>query len=580
MTIRITRRRLLQAAAFLPAANARAAESVPLGYWPLRGDAQDHSGGGNHAVNRGVDLATGRFDGRGSYLEVPAGPALDVGGGDFCVAAWVHTEGPVAGVLGDVVCKYDAAARRGFTLSLHSSSGGYNGQGSDRHVAFGIDDGRTGEWEDCGRPSPTSNYVSNSLTVFDGGLYAATTDGATEADWSHVYRYAGGTRWDDCGRVGSLRTRGVGPLIVHDSALFAANWSYDWTRVDKEPLDAGHVWRYRGGQQWEDCGQPGTCRRLFGIASFLGRLYVVADDNQCHVWDGARAWRPCGSFFSLVHPMLVHDGKLHVGAFGGARGGPFRQAEVMAYDGERWTSLGCPIAKPEREDQIHALSVYRGKLHATTWPTGKVGVYDGGRWVDCGRLGDSTESNALAVYNGKLYAGSIPGAEVFRFEGGETWTRMRRFSSPEVPEDAPLRGVHWGRVTSLTVYAGRLFAGIGSYASALADAAAGTRGRVFAFEAGRSVTYDRDLGPGWKHLAAARRGARLELYVDGKLAAASRGPGGAACNLSGAAPLRIGFGERNYFSGKIREVRLYRRALAAREIARLAARAPEEGGRR
>ena len=96
----------------------------------------------------------------------------------------------------------------------------------------------------------------------------------------------------------------------------------------------------------------------------------------------------------------------------------------------------------------------------------------------------------------------------------------------------------------------------------------------------RAVTYDRDLGPGWKHLAAARRGARLELYVDGKLAAASRGPGGAACNLSGAAPLRIGFGERNYFSGKIREVRLYRWALAAREIARLAARAPEEGGRR
>jgi hypothetical protein len=154
---------------------------------------------------------------------------------------------------------------------------------------------------------------------------------------------------------------------------------------------------------------------------------------------------------------------------------------------------------------------------------------------------------------------------------------MRRFSSPEVPEDAPLRGVHWGRVTSLTVYAGKLFAGIGSYTSALADAAAGTRGRVFSFEAGRSVTYDRDLGAGWRHLAAARRGTRLELYVGGKLAATSPAFDAADYNLSSAAPLRIGFGERNYFSGKIREVRLYRRALAAREVALLAARAPEEG---
>jgi hypothetical protein len=572
---RLTRRCLLRSAAL--AALGPTAESAegPAGYWPLRGDARDHSGRGHHAVNHGVDLDAAQFDGRSAYLEVPAAPALDPGAGDFALSAWIRTAGPVDGVLGDVAAKYDATRRRGFTLSLQSSAGGYNGQGTGRHMAFGIDDGKAGEWEDCGRPNATSNYVSNSLTVFDGSLYAATTDATTEAEWAHVYRYAGGETWEDCGRVGALRTRGVGPLIVHDGALFAANWTYDWTRVDKEPLDYGRVWRYGGGRNWEDCGQPGACRRLFGMASFHGRLYVVADDNRCHVWEGGLAWRPCGSFYSLVHPMLVHQGRLHVGAFGGTRGGSFRQAEVMAYDGNSWSSLGCPIQKPEREDQIHALAVYRGRLAATTWPTGKVGMHDGSRWVDCGRLGESTESNALAVYNGKLYAGSIPAAEVFRYEGGEMWTRIRRFAPLDAPESVSGRGIRWGRVTSLTSFGGRLFAGIGSYTSGLPDAPPDARGRVYAFEAGCTVAFDRDLGPGWRHIAAVRRGGTLELFVDGKLAARSRPFSSREYDLGSAEPLKIGFGEKNFFAGKIREVRFYRRAPAPQEIAREAARRPD-----
>ncbi len=544
------------------------------GYWPLRGDAKDHSGNGNHAANHGVNLATGEFDGRSAFLEAPHGASLDPGAGDFTIAAWVRAEGPVTDIAGDIVSKYDPALRRGFTLSLGASSGGYNSQGADRQVFFGIDNASTPAWEDCGRPSPTSNYVSNSLTVFDGDLYAATTDGATERDWSHVYRYRGGSRWEDCGRVGAGRTRGAGPLIVHDGSLFAATWSYDWTRVDKDALDAGRVYRYRGGREWEDCGQPGQCRRLFGIASFQGRLYVAADDRRCYVWDGGREWQPCGSFPSLVHPMLVHDGRLVVGAFGGRFDGGFRQAEVYAYDGRSWTPLGCPIQDPAREDQIHALQSYRGLLHATTWPTGKVGAYRDGRWEDRGRLGASTESNALTVYNGKLYAGTIPAAEVFRYDAGRTWTRLRRFASPEVPEDAPLDSVRWGRVTSMTVFDGRLFAGIGSYRAALADAPADTRGKVFAMRAGACLGFHRDIGGGWRHIAAVRRGNRIELFVDGKAAGRSAAFSGGAYDLSNAEPLKIGFGETDYFRGRLREVRFHRRALAGREIGRLAGSQP------
>ena len=88
---------------------------------------------------------------------------------------------------------------------------------------------------------------------------------------------------------------------------------------------------------------------------------------------------------------------------------------------------------------------------------------------------------------------------------------------------------------------------------------------------GDVLSYDRDLGAGWKHLAAIRRGDRLELYVDGHLEATSSTFNPADYDLGNDCPLRIGFGELDYFSGKIREVRLYQRSLDANEVAGLAA---------
>jgi hypothetical protein len=548
-------------------------EAALAGYWPLRGDCRDHSGHGNHGEARGASAAEGVFDSRDSFVEVPAHPTLDLGTGDFSLSAWVHTEQDVVDVLGDVLTRYDASRRQGFTLSLTASAGGYNSQGDDRHVQFGIDQGRTGDWEDCGRPCATSNYVSNSLSVFDGHLYAGTTDAATEQDWSRVYRYAGREEWEACGRLGSLRTRGVGPMVVHDGALYAGTWSYDWTRVHAEPLDFCHVYRYQGGQSWEDGGQPGRCLRLFSLASFRGSLYVVGDDNRCYIRGrGESEWQVCGEFEHLAHPMAVHDGRLHVGVF---------NADILASDGREWTRLGNPLGSVERCNQIHALEVYRGRLHATTWPEGRVAAYYAGQGgVACGRLGDRIEMNGLAVYNGKLYAGSIPRAEVYRAEGGQEWTLLKRFFSPEGWEpipvahppapDAPRRVAEWTRVTSLTVYDGRLFAGIGSCTSAFEDAPCDVRGKVFAMRAGQSVSYDRDLGAGWKHLVAMRNGRRLEIWVNGTHAAVSPEFDPREYDLSTAEPLKIGSGEIDGFSGKIREVRVYRRALDAREMAELA----------
>jgi hypothetical protein len=542
------------------------------GYWRLKGDCEDHSGNGNHGINFNVDLRTGGFNGIDSYLLVEHSGSLDISKGDFAICCWVHTERDVTDVIGDIVSKYDPSRQKGFTLSINSSAGGYNSHGDDKHVCFGIDDGRMSQWQDCGRPSETSNYVSNSLTVYEGGLYAATTDGKSFQEWSHVYRYGGNRRWEDCGRVGNLKTRGVGPLIVHGGKLYAATWSIDWTRVNTDDLDFCRVYRYGGGSEWADCGQPGEYKRIMCMASYGGRLYVGGDDARggtykVFVHDGGTRWQVSGEFPSegprmcFPHAMGVHDGRLYVGF-----------PAVYGFDGEGWEYVGVPVGCT----QVHSLEVFGGKLHAGTWPEGKVAAYMGGdEWEDLGRPGDSTEVNALVVYNGKLYAGSIPRSEVWRYDGRKGWTRMARFFAPEGWEPAPVdasvpnyseRVKEWSRLTSLTVYDGRLFASTGSCTGSVLDAPCDVRGKVFSMEAGKCVSYDHDLGSGWRYVAAVKERGTLKLYVDGTLKARSPSFDPGEYDISNREPLRIGSGELDYFCGKIQEIRIYSGTLSDRDV--------------
>ncbi len=557
-----------------------------IGYWKLKGDCRDHSGKGNHGVNFGVDLETGEFNGRGAYVNVPNSKSLAIGTGDFSISAWVHTKADVDDVLGDIVGKYDPSLRKGFTLNLKASSGGYQSSGDDRHVYFGIDNAKISEWQDCGRPSRTSNYVSNSLTVFQGKLYAAITDAQDEEDWCHVYRYEEGNKWTDCGRVGTGKTTGVMSMIVHQGELYAATTTYDWTRVFSGKYDPVRVYRYAGGTQWRDCGQPGKCLRINCIASYRGKLYAGGDRGQLlpgerqwagrpyrvYVYDGDHEWKVSGTFPAeeprncYPHAMAVHDGRLYVG-----------YPNVYAFDGKEWTFAGTPIGNtPKRLRpllQVHCLEVYRGALHAGMWPEARAVVYRGGEsWDDRGRLGDGTEINALTVYNGKLYGGAIPRAEVTRYDGGISWTSLKRFYSPDgwtptSPTTATSEEANdWTRVTSLTVYQGRLFASIGSCTSSVQDAPADVRGKVYSMEAGKCVSYDGDIGPGWKHVAAIRQNGQLRVLVNGKVAARSSAFQQDDYDITNDKPLSIGFGEMDYFSGRINEVRMYDRALSDDEV--------------
>lgn len=541
-----------------------------VGYWKLNGDCKDHSGKGNHGRNYGVDLELGEFDGRKSFIGIADAPSLHFGTGAFSISAWVYTEKHLDDVIGDVLSKYDSSRRKGIELGIKASAGGANSQGSDKHVYFGMENGKTSDWEDCGRPGEISNYVF-ALTAFDGKLYAGIPDTEDGQCLYHVCRYEGGGKWEDCGRLGDFKGKGAEALIVHNGALYAASGNYDWTR---ESEDSGycHVHRYNGDKNWEDCGQPGNNLRIDCMATYKGKLYTGGNDatggsHKCFVYEGGKEWRVCGEFPVqgwILGSMGVHDGRLHVGC-----------PSIYAYDGEEWEELGVPVDCT----QVHCLATYKGELYAGTWPKGKVAMHKGGKvWEDCGGLGDSIEVNALTVYNGKLYAGSIPRGEVYRYEGGREWTLMKRFLPSEGPEPAPPgSSLAWGpgdckswtRVTSLTIYNGKLFASIGSCTSSILDAPCDVRGKVYSMEAGKCISYDHDLGPGWKHIAAVREDCRLKLYINGELEEVSSPFEPKEYDVSTDEPLKIGSGGTDYFSGRIRELRIYDRAIDEQEVKKI-----------
>ena len=75
------------------------------------------------------------------------------------------------------------------------------------------------------------------------------------------------------------------------------------------------------------------------------------------------------------------------------------------------------------------------------------------------------------------------------------------------------------------------------------------------------MSYDRDLGSGWQHIAVVKEGGRLKLYINGDLSVSSPPFESEDYDVSSDEPLKIGCGPIDYFSGKIREVRIYNRPI-------------------
>ena len=552
-----------------------------IAHWPLDGTTNDVVGA-NHGAGQHVEFGEGPrgepqgaaiFPKEESAIVVPDAESLRLGNGDFAISLWARCPSPMRSVFGDLLSKFDENTRCGVNLYVAGSSPGYNAMSDTRHVHLGIDDGHVGDWIDCGKPWPSNSLITNLLAM-DGHLYAGIADAADPMDACRVFRWGGGQNWVNCGRLGDEpRHLSVQGMIVHQGALYAAAGVWDWIKAHHQvpgfqPADS-HVFRYEGGQTWRDLGQVGQgSGRIFCMASLDGKLYVGIDNmggGKCFMYDGA-GWIDCGGpdgrNFENLQPL---DGVL----YGATHGRIYRYQ-----GGQTWECIGD---EPYGITQIHSLQVYRGKLYVGSWPQGYVLRYEGGvDWTITGRLGipaglaEINEVNDLTVHNGKLYAGVIPKAQVYRYESDGHWTLLRSLGSR--PGWAEADSPTWCRVPTLTTFQGRLFAGTGSCISRTGDVDPdGTLGRVYALQAGQMASHESDIGDGWTHLAAVRRGKALLLYVNGELSAHSVAPAGQTLDLTNTQPLIIGSGPQSHFSGAIADVRLYDRALATGGVEELAA---------
>lgn len=516
-----------------------------IGHWPLTSDAADVSGakrdGTATAVRFGKieDRPCAIFDGRSSAIEIPGAAAIGLGTGDFALALWVHTARDVDDVLGDLVCQFDPAARRGFHLSLMSYAGVAMSQSNDRNVFFGIDAGKATPWTDCGRPG-NALYVC-ALCVHDGHLFAGTYEGGP-GEKGRVYRYSGGQEWIDAGAPDDANA--VLSLAEWDGTLYAATGRYRAAGSalpdSPNPAPGGGVYRLGADGRWEDCGRLEGADTATALTVFRGRLHAIPLYHRgIFRLEGDRTWTNLGDPGRRTMALAPFNGKLFAaGNEGSKRGGVF----WLASDG-RWRPTGEQVGV----DQVYSFAVLGGRLHAGTWPEAKVfRLEEPETWTSIGRLGNELEVMGMLVYNGKLYAGTLPLAEIYRHDGAENWTKVGRID--HTPD------VRYRRAWSMAVYAGRLYGGTLP------------SGRVHAFQAGQCATVDRRLAPGWRRLVAQRRGGTLEVYVDGELAARSGAFPPGEYDLTVDRPLRIGVGEHDHFLGGLSDVRLYRRALSGPEI--------------
>ena len=533
-----------------------------VGHWPFARDLLDHSPA--PLPSRPTDVAIGDvgpdrcpaavFDGRKSAIEVAADPSLQLADRPFSITLWLHTEAMEGDVVGDLVSCFDPDALTGFTLSVASLNGVTSSPlANDRHLHFGIDSARADErWLDCGRPGEAVKV--SALHVHEGDLFAGTFE--LEADQTgHLWRYDDG-RWQDLGGCpdGSSNV----PAITHfGGELYCSTGRY---RTEGSALGprrnmrpGGHVYRVSADGRWIDCGLVGTdgarpddapetshytdkADETTMLLPYRGELLAVSAHRR-GVWryEGGGCWRPIGPRERLIS-FTVFQGQL----YGTINGGP-----VMRYDGDDdWADCG----RPATSTQTYGAAIYRNELFVGTWPEGEVYRYGGGReWQPLPRLGFEREVMCLAVYNGKLYAGALPMGHVYRLDGNDF-----TFVGDLDDSAAVLR-----RVWTMAVYRGRLFGGTLP------------SGRVRSFQAGAVATVDRSLPSGWHHVAAIRHRQRLELFVDGALAASS--PCADGLDLSCDRPLRIGRGQHAALDGALSDLRLYRRALTATEIGELAA---------
>jgi hypothetical protein len=258
-----------------------------------------------------------------------------------------------------------------------------------------------------------ANSAVNALAVYDGALFAATSNPQGGQVWS-----SGGTGWSHAADEGFADPSNVQvtALAVYGNRLFAGTsnasgaqiWAHngqEWTRVASAGLTSQHnvavealavhagrlyagtrnaggaqVWRSSDGDHWEVAASNGfgysSNVSVTALASYGGALYAAVENNAalgCEIWyEDWRGWHrsvedgfagpshPLDSHNLAVTSLAVHDGLLFAGTLNDAYG-----AQLWFLEGSQWwpsTRTGLGIGVKNRA--VRALASYGGSLWA------------------------------------------------------------------------------------------------------------------------------------------------------------------------------------------------------------------------
>ena len=531
-----------------------------IAHWPLTEDASDQSGGDHDGKAENVVFGGegAVFNGRDSVIEVDHASDLDVFGGDFSIAVRIHTESDIADTVGDILSKFDPASRHGLTFCVKNNDCGPHNPPNHRHLHLGVDDGSEPGWEFHGRPG-NSRHI-HAFCVHRGDLYAGSHETDVDA-CGHLFRYDGGETWEDCGNPDGRNS--LYSMASLGGALYVTTACGDLVGSQCPPsknlTPGGSVYRRSDEGEWIDCGNPYDAGRTT-LAIFKGSL--LAKNiwyTGVYEYKGEKNWELIRTPNVAITSLAAFNGHLY--------GSPKRLRKdvhpdavhpdpylpMYRHDGTAWR--GCAEGLI---GQIYGFTTHQGQLFCGTWPWAVVyrsatGLDD---WVDCGGCG-------LADHEGED-KGEIMGMAVYNgklYVGTLPLAEVYRYDGDR----------QWTHMTRLDFTPDVLTRRAWSMAEAKGRLWVGTlpSGEVHSMETGLNAMTDTELDPGWRHLAATRDGGRLRIYVDGEEQASSR-ESSDELDARNTEPLRIGFGATDYFCGVMRDMQLYGRALSSEDIRTLA----------
>lgn len=521
-----------------------------LGYWPLRADCEDYGGSGRHGAARGVTFEDGAvFDGVSSVVELPDMPETD-GGRPFTLSLEFEVNDKRGFFPGGLASRYSEKTMNGWHLSVLSQAGVTSSQSNWRQPQFGWSTGKSPiQWKDWG--SPGDCRLICSMCVYHDSLYVGTFDDASDHR-GHVYRLGKDGAWVDCGNPDNSNS--VWSMAEYNGELYVGTMKYraSGSALPESPNQemGGSIYRYEGGKKW----------------TLFGRLPVENNDSvgALTVYDGrliAMSFYPHGIFAFNEDGSCVPLGapgpesKTRTMTLSPFRGSLFVGCNEL--QGVSMRTLQSPWVDSghvENCHQVYCFSVFHNEFLTGIWPEARMYRYEQGEnWSDYGLMGEEKEVMGIAVFNGKLYGGTLPGGHVYRYAGGEhQWDLIGVLEQPDP-------NIMYRRVWTMAVYDGQLFAGTLP------------SGKVWSLTHDPLATGDTSLADGWHRATAVYDCERLSLYLDGTLVSSvdippqAGGDRAAALSVSGL-PLVLGKGPQCHYSGRIREVELFDRALAANEI--------------